>query len=520
MLDGLRTRYRAVLRRVRRFERREVREFRRWIEHTTNLIHLTVLLVVPVLLALVTAISNSVGLLPFVLFPPLASGTYTLFADPEGKYASPVKFVGGLTTGAICGTAATWVAIEAAIRGPIGTSGLVVSPTEAALAVFLTGVATWALDLEEPSAFSTALLALIAPAFSSPSTVSTFVAEFVGSVFVASSLVAGAFEFWRREFYERRSQFLYASTKGDDHVLVPMRGDHASTTATFAARIAAAHDAGKVVLLDVVEAAGVQASSVEAAATGVAEVEGASVEGSSAEGISDEESSVEGSSGEGTASSEESVETEGDESADRLESEAHRIETQIGVPCEVVVAGDGKNRTKTVLRTARETNCDLVVTPYEEERGSLSPFVRGLFRGDIDTIAFRSCPGTESKTRWKRVLVPVRRAGDAAHAMIDFARRLAGLSGSVSVCTCIDRETERRPAEHMLANLVETFEGSFETRVSRSSIESFLAANDAHYDLTIMGASTDRSAASRFVSPPTFERIHDLECDVAIVHRG
>jgi nucleotide-binding universal stress UspA family protein len=72
----------------------------------------------------------------------------------------------------------------------------------------------------------------------------------------------------------------------------------------------------------------------------------------------------------------------------------------------------------------------------------------------------------------------------------------------------------------MLANLVETFDGSFETRVSRSSIESFLAANDTHYDLVIMGASTDRSAASRFVSPPTFERIHDLECDVAIVHRG
>ena len=500
MLDGFRTRYRAVLRRVRRFERREIREFRRWIEHTTNLIHLTVLLVVPVLIAAVTAVSNSVDLLPFVLFPPLASGTYTLFADPEGKYASPTKFVGGLTTGAICGTAAIWIAIAASLRGPIGTSGLVVSPAEAALAVFLTGAATWALDFEEPAAFSTALLALIAPAFSSPGTISTFFAEFVGSVFLASTLVAAAFDFWRREFYERRSEFLYASTKGDDHVLVPMRGDRASATATFAARIAAAHDAGKVVLLDVVETTGVEEVSAE----------GVSAEGTSTRGTSVGDTSAEG----------ESAETEGDESAERLEAEAHRIETEVGVPCEVVVAGDGTNRSKTALRAARETNCDLVVAPYEEERGTLSPFVHGLFQGDIDTIAFRSSPATEPRTRWKRVLVPVRRAGDTAHAMIDFALRLAGRSGSVGVCTCIDREEERRRTERMLANLVETFDGSFETRVSRSSIESFLAANDTHYDLVIMGASTDRSAASRFVSPPTFERIHDLECDVAIVHRG
>jgi hypothetical protein len=35
-----------------------------------------------------------------------------------------------------------------------------------------------------------------------------------------------------------------------------------------------------------------------------------------------------------------------------------------------------------------------------------------------------------------------------------------------------------------------------------------------------MGASTDRSRASRFVSPPTFERIQELDCDVAIVDRS
>ncbi|WP_115864587.1 universal stress protein [Halorussus litoreus] len=474
MLDDLRARYHAVLRRLRRIERREVREFRRWVEHTANLIHLSILLFVPLLIAAVTAISNSVELLPFVLFPPLASGTFTLFADPEGPYASPTTFVGGLTAGAVCGTAAVWLGLLTGLRNPLGSAVFVVSPTEAALAVFLTGTVTWLLDFEEPAAFSTALLALIAPAFSDTTTVRTFFVQYVGSVFVASSLVAAAFHLWRREFYERRSQFLYESTNGDDHVLVPMRGDCASATATFGARLAAAHDAGKVVLLDVVEAA-----------------------------------SAETEDGEAT-----------DESVDRLESEADRIETDVGVPCEVVVAGDGTDLSGTVLRTARETNCDLIVAPYEQTDGALSSFVHGLFRGDVDTIAFRSSPEKEVRERWKRVLVPVRRPGDTAHQMIDFARRLTGESGSVSVCTCIDREAERRSAETTLANLVETFEGAFETRVSRSSIESFLDANDAHYDLTVVGASTDRSAASRFVSPPTFERLHELECDVAIVHRG
>src|SRR6056297_1558386 len=132
MLDGLRARYLDALRRVRRFERREIREFRRWIEHTANLIHLSVLLLIPLLIALVTAISNSLEVLPFVLFPPLASGTFTLFADPEGTYASPTKFVGGLTTGALCGTLAVWVGLAASLRTSLGTGALVVSPAEAA----------------------------------------------------------------------------------------------------------------------------------------------------------------------------------------------------------------------------------------------------------------------------------------------------------------------------------------------------------------------------------------------------
>jgi hypothetical protein len=66
------------------------------------------------LVALVTTLSNAVGELSSLLYPPLASGAYTLFANPEGRYASPV-----------CATPG----------GQIHAAG-------AALAVFPTGVVT------------------------------------------------------------------------------------------------------------------------------------------------------------------------------------------------------------------------------------------------------------------------------------------------------------------------------------------------------------------------------------------
>ncbi|WP_433623215.1 universal stress protein [Halomicrococcus sp. NG-SE-24] len=493
---------RPWLQRARRVERRELREFAAWLEHTSNLVHISVLLFVPVLIAAVTVISNTGDVFPFVLFPPLASGTFTLFADPEGKYASPTKFVAGLTAGALCGTAAIWVAMHTALHDPLGTDSLRVSPVAAALTIFLTGVVTWAFDFEEPSAFSTALLALIAPVFSNSGTVGDFLLQYAGSVFVASSVVAVAFSFWRSEFYEQRERYLYRSTQGDDQVLVPMRGEDAEAAAMFGAKLAAAHDAGKVVLVDVVDdraiAEAAETLSTEAA-TDTTLVDPETSELDPEEDVAEAQAA--------------------DDAAERLETQAHRIRTKLGVRCEVVVAGDGSNPGQTVLRTAREMNCDLIVTPYEEYRGGLSGFVRTLFGGTVNAVAYRPAPDSEPRRRWRRVLVPVRRAGDTAHAMIDFARRLVGRGGSVGVCTCIDREGDRRSTESMLADLVEAFDGSFETRVARSDIEEFLASNDDHYDLFIIGASTDRSAASRFVAPPTFQRIGDLDCDVAVVHR-
>ncbi|PSQ51229.1 universal stress protein UspA [Halobacteriales archaeon SW_8_65_20] len=74
-------------------------------------------------------------------------------------------------------------------------------------------------------------------------------------------------------------------------------------------------------------------------------------------------------------------------------------------------------------------------------------------------------------------------------------------------------------AEIKLENLIESFTEPIETRVVTGSVEGFLERNASHYDLAVIGASTDRSAVSRFLSTPTFERIQEVDCDLAIVHR-
>ena len=242
MLPELRRRLAALRRRAYRFERREVRQFRRWIETTSNLTRVSVLLFVPLLVGLVTLLANSVALVSFLLFPPLASGTYTLFSEPEGRYSDPRKFVGGMTVGALCG----WGAVEFTATYVYGvpTSALGVDAGAAAVGVLLTGVVTWLLHLELPTAYSTALLVLITGAAQ---------LAYVVGVALSATLVAIVFVVWRGQVYEQRARYLYRTTNADDHVIVPMRGETASQTAMFGARIAAAHDAGKVVLLDVVE---------------------------------------------------------------------------------------------------------------------------------------------------------------------------------------------------------------------------------------------------------------------------
>lgn len=471
-MSSLRMRLRTVLDRLNRLGHRKRTEFRRWLEDTRNFIHLSLLFVLPLLIGLVTFLSNTVDLLPFLLFPPLASGGYSLFADPESKSASPRRFVGGMTAGAVCG----WVALELAAGYWFQAPPEIfhVHPLAASFGVLLTMVVTWLLDFEESQAFSTALLVLVVG-------VTQFV--YVLSIFASSALVAGVFLLWRREVYEQRADYLYQTTHGDDHVLVPMRGDTADRVASFGAQLAAPHEAGKLVLLEVTD-------------PGAATAERAVVEVES-----------------GTSSNL----TDVSDPIARLESRAAELSNRFDIPCEVVVVtGDGDDA-RTVERAARELNCDLIVTAYESENGKLSGFVRGLFATSLDVVAVRLEGG---QPEWNRIMVPIGRPGDVANAMLDFADRLAGENGHAAACHCIESEQERHEAEEMIVNVSEAFDRTFETRVANIPIETFLSMNAEHYDLTIVGSSTERTRVSRFIDPPTFRQLDDLDCDLAIVHRG
>ncbi|MDT3434441.1 HPP family protein [Haloarcula sp. 1CSR25-25] len=502
MLDRFRKRLRRAGRRLRRVERRELRDFRRWAEVTENLVHLSMLVFVPLAIVLVTTLANAVPQLSFLLFPPLAAGSYTLFVDPTSKYSDPKRFVAGLTIGAVCGLAALAVS-NSYLTAPGGQ--FTVSALGAGLAVFATGVVTWPLDIEEPSSYSTALLALLVEPNQR--------AVFVASIFVASSLVAALFVVWREEFYEQRATYLYESMSGDDHVLVPMRGESAGQTAMLGARLAAAHEAGKVVLLDMV-------SDSDAATTQQSLMRDTIQLDIRSENGSEPPSARTRLVGDGGDPADASVvpdRTDLEAEVDWLETHADRIETRTGVSCQVVVASDDGSPAKTTLQTAAETNCDLIVAPYESRHGALTPYLQRLFRSKSDIVVHRS---RSDRTRWKQILVPVRSVSDVAHNMVDFATRLAGRSGRVAVATCIGSRGDRRRAEEMLADLIEPYEGAFETRVPRMDIHTFLSETGPQYDLVMIGASRDRSKASRFISPPTFERLEEVETDVAIVDRG
>lgn len=481
-----------VHRRLGQVWRRELRAFQRWLETTENLLHLAALLILPVLLAFVTWLANVTPFVSFLVYPPLASGTYTLFADPEGKYSSPRTFVGGITLGALSG----WIALEAS-----ATYWYAVPPEQfqvhagaTALSIFLTGILTWSLSLDEPTAFSAALLALV--------TGSNEFAYVIG-IFVSSAIVAGAFSVWYDRFYERRAQYLFQTVKSDDRVLIPIRHDGDDETALFGAYVAAAHEAGKVVLYETIapdEAA--EASSQAAGADG---------------GRRRSRDSYRFDTGPEADLPTDAVPAE---TMERLQTIEEFIEDTVDIPCEMVVTQGNPDDPRTVLATAEEVNCDLIVSSYEIEGGELaapSPYVLGLFRGDVDTIAFHS---TERQTSWSQILVMVRRPGELAHAMLDFAQRLAPRPGNVTACTCISDTSQRQRATATLRDLANSFAAPFETRVSVGSVEAYLASHTAEYDLAMIGASTDRGTTSRLLSPPTFERLREVDCDLAIVHRG
>lgn len=482
MFEKLRARLASVSHRLRRTERRELGEFQSWIENTGNLLHISVILFVPLLIGFVTWLSGATAIVSFLVYPPLASGTYTLFADPEGKYSHPSRFVGGITTGALCGWLALAVTSRFVYLTPPGEATL--HAGSAALSVFLTGVTTWAFDFEEPTAFSTALLVLISGSQQ---------ILYVANVAISSIIIAVVYMGWHRFFYTKRARYIYQSTKNSDHVLVPLQADPDPSTAVFGAKVAAAHDAGKVVLMRIVSDEEVEAT--EEAMRSKQFV------------ASDDEDLL-------TSLADKHIEQQTLEELDSIKGEIDQV---VDVACEVVVAVEGRSRAQTILSAAQEATCDLVVHPYETENGTLTQSIHTLFRDEINVIVYRPA---DSNTDWSRVLTLVRTPGDIAHMILDFGQRIVPSVGSVTVCNCTSDATSLRSAEEMLRNLVETFDYPFEIHVAHSTVEAFLGLHSQRYDLAIIGASSTRSPASRFLSPPTFERIEECDCDLAIVHRG
>ena len=472
MLDQLAVTVRMLRRRAARTRRRKRRDAIRWLEDTSNLVHLSLLVVVPLVIGLVTWLSNEFGSLSFLLFPPLASGAYTLFADPEGRYASPWRFVAGLTIGALCG----WLALVLAVRTLGHAPGGGVPATAAAVGVFLTGAVTWAIDIEEPAAVSTALLVLVTGASE---------LAYVVSVAVSSAVVAGAFVAWRSRFYERRARYLYRSTEGDDHVLVPVGGEGADRAVAFGAGLAAAHEAGKVVLLSLVDDDDIDAAEAGEDATAAF-----------ARRARDELASDGGAPGAAAPSPPEQSDGDAERgqnrvvrhTAPRLERLAETVREEFDVPCEVIVAASGTDPGRSVAQVAREANCDLVVSSATDDADRPLP---GTTPRGVDLVSFYPL-ATDRDAAWSQALVPVRDHGALAHRLIDFAKRIVD-DGRVGVCAVVGDGTSLRRAERMLADLVEPFDARFDVRVARSSLRELLTS-DTHYDLVIVDdALVDRA---------------------------
>ncbi len=478
--DGLSRRFKRAV------EYHVLETLRQQVSSTERLLHLMIVFVVPVILAGLTWLSNAVSVLPFVIYPPLAAGTYTLFADPESRYAEPKRFVGGMTLGAFSGWAALEVLTAFWYSTPPGYMEVHAGAT--ALAIALTAVLTWGLDLEAPTAFSAALLALLA---------GTNV-TYVIAIAVSSSIVAGVYLVWYDQIYEHRADFLYRTVTSDDRVLVPVRGlPTDEETALFGALLAAAHEAGTVVLY--------RASPREELPEPSLEPEKELV---TAPTETKPEATTElPTAGPWTETPEIGV----------LERVREAIEDTVDVPYELAVEPGDPNDPRTTLEAAHTLDCDLIVTSHEGELADPTPYLIGIFGGDVDAIAFHP---TERTTSWSRVLVLVRGAGPTARAMVDFATRIAATPERVSVAHTIEASERRREAETMLTALIDSFESDIETRVATGPVGTFLERNASYYDVVLIGSSTDRSVASRILSPPTFQNLSAVDADIALVHLG
>ncbi len=297
----------------------------------------------------------------------------------------------------------------------------------------------------------------------------------------SSVLVATGFVLYRERIYERRGEYLYRTVRSDDAVLVPLWEESAEPIAHFAARIAGAHDAGKVVLVGAAESPRAATTTVES--TGSVAADDGPIDGR-ATGV------------------DATVET-----VDRLERVASALRSGYDVDVEVAVI-QPIDRARDALAVASDTGCDLIAAPYDPADPTA---LEALFQGGTDVIGLHS---KSDRTAWDDALVGIRSQNGTGRASIDFATRVAT---RVSLCHAVADPDGRRAAERMLDTMADAFTSPTETRVTTRPIVEFLDDATAEYDLIVVGASTDRSTVSRAVTPPTYRGI-DPKCDLAVVH--
>lgn len=225
---------RTLGRRIRQILRHRRIAASLWVQETPHIIALSVLVFVPLLIAVVTWLSNISTAVSFLLFPPLAAGTYSLFARPEES--SSRQFILGITAGALCG----WIAVELMLIAGIDLFGGPIRPESAAISVLLVALLTQIVGIEEPSAYSTSLLVLVTGADE---------LAYVAGVAASSLLVVFAFVLWRDRFYEHRAEFLYRTDRTGETVLAVLPDAEKPSLGHFAARLSSGQRGGTVVLL-------------------------------------------------------------------------------------------------------------------------------------------------------------------------------------------------------------------------------------------------------------------------------
>ncbi len=193
-----------------------------------------------------------------------------------------------------------------------------------------------------------------------------------------------------------------------------------------------------------------------------------------------------------------------------IEKTAKDLEEKFKIRTEISIIEE--KTPKSVLDVAERYSCDSIISPWKDMEST-----QKLFGGKCDVLAIHGLDKTKNR-RWEDSLVPVREENELSHLMVEIASRI---TDTVGVLKIIDNSKELRKAEKELEELIDGFQGNFETRVRKKTdtIEKSIKKLSKGYDILIIGASTDRTTVSRIISTPLMNKlIEEMDIPIIIVH--